>query len=172
MKKTDLKKLIRKILQEQGEGPRPYTPKKGKTSRIPHLWEEMINNGKKLIKEQTPLLSCGPCGDVEGTGVVTSQDASILMQYTQAELDYIVGLGESVPPVECPQNVPNEGAQGILNFIVGKAAGLTCGGTTGQSPGPVGQTMATGGQGGFQDKPVKGRRLTKLQAKLARSQRM
>ena len=78
---------------------------------------------RNLIKEQT---QCGVCGDVSGTGGVTEQDAIILLQYTQSELDYIAGLGTPISPVMCPQNIPTEGATGILNYLSGSIDELTC----------------------------------------------
>lgn len=83
--------------------------------------EEQVR--KNLIKEQT---HCGVCGDVGGTGAVTEDDATILLSYTELELDGIMSAGEVSTPIDCPGNIPFEGASGILSYLSGDLPQLTC----------------------------------------------
>lgn len=94
----------------------------------------ILENKYGKLEEQA--IGCGPCGDVNGDGVVNSQDATTLMSQ----------VNDDPPPIACTQNVPNEGFQGILDFIVGNGD-LTCA-----------ESTNTGGQAGpfIGGNPMKG----------------
>ena len=80
------------------------------------LFESRASNSK-LIKEQNEV-NCGLCGDADGDGIVTSQDASLVLQYTFTNgavnvpcLDYVDVSGDG--------SVNEVDAQLILDYVAG-----------------------------------------------------
>jgi hypothetical protein len=89
---------------------------------------------KSLVKEQ---IQCGVCGDITGTGDVTTNDATALFGFTTQEINDIVTSGNPSSPLMCPDNVPTEGGSGILNYIDGNITQLTCNGNSGSGSGEI-----------------------------------